>query len=167
MHSKELYKNAINVLKAMTDLLEMNLKENSGVKETVEQKSDKPEKKIEAPKKAEKQEEKKISLAEVRTALSKKSTAGFTSSVRKLIQLQGVETLTAVNPKKYELLMKQADKIELFSKITSVLEQQEKNGFSDQFPVLFDYHYASSMADLNPDYYESFLRDAKELKVAN
>lgn len=167
MDSKELYKNAINVLKAMTDLLEINLKENSGVKEPVEQKTDKPERKIETPKKTEKKEEKMISLAEVRTVLSKKSTAGFTSSVRKLIQLQGVETLTAVNPKKYQFLLRQANKIELFAEITSVLEQQEKKGVSDQFPALFDYHYATSMADLNPDYYESFLRDAKELKLAN
>ena len=167
MDSKELYKNSINGLRALADLLEMNLKTNSGVKEPVEQKADKSERKQRASKKAETQEEKIIPLAKVRTLLSKKSTAGFTSSVRKLIQLQGVENLTAVNPKKYSFLMRQADKIELFSEITSVLEQQEKKGVSDQFPALFDYHYATSMADLNPDYYESFLRDAKELKLAN
>jgi hypothetical protein len=59
--------------------------------------------------------------------------------------------------------MKQGLKIELFEEICRTLEAQKANGFEASLPALFGHHHATGLENLCPDYYESFLRDHKEL----
>jgi hypothetical protein len=152
MDKNETYRKIIEGCRAMADLLEEELK---GSIETAP--------KAEAEKKAEK---KTVALEDVRAALSAKSSAGLSSQVRMLLGLHSAKKLSEVKKEEYELLLAQAEKLELLEEISKTLGEKEKNGLASIFPALFEHHYATSLADLKPDYYESFLRDAKELNDA-
>lgn len=61
----------------------------------------------EAPPKA--PESKKVTLEEVRAVLAEKSHDGLTAEVRVLLQKYNAEKLSAVNPKDYAALLKDAE----------------------------------------------------------
>lgn len=107
-----------------------------------------------------------VTLEQVRAVLSAKSSAGLMGQVRMLLGLHSAKKLSEVNKEDYAMLLAQAGKLELLDEISKTLAEKERNGLSSIFPALFEHHYATGLADLKPDYYESFLRDAKELNDA-
>ena len=62
---------------------------------------------VEASNSAEKKPE--LKLEDVRAVLAEKSRAGFTADVRTLLQKYGASKLSAVDPKHYEALLKDAE----------------------------------------------------------
>jgi hypothetical protein len=159
MDKNVLYRKIIEGCRSMADLLEEELRDSDKPAEPIVKTQAKPVV-------ATADEEKKISLSEVRAVLSAKSGAGHASEVRMLLDLHGAKKLSEVKEEDYDLLLRQAQKAELFGQISEGLKQQEANGFGSILPALFDHHYAKELADLKPEYYESFLRDLKELNHA-
>lgn len=54
-------------------------------------------------------EEKVLTLEEVRAVLAEKSRAGFTAQIREILVKHGAEKLSAVNPSEYEALLKEVE----------------------------------------------------------
>lgn len=52
-----------------------------------------------------------LTLEEVRTVLADKSRAGHTAAIRTLLQKYGTSKLSAVDPKHYEALLKDAEEL--------------------------------------------------------
>jgi hypothetical protein len=55
--------------------------------------------------------QKKYTLEEVRSVLAKKSQSGHTAEVKALLTKYGVDKLSAIDPSKYEALLKDAEDI--------------------------------------------------------
>lgn len=113
-----------------------------------------------------KKKEEKVSLEDVRALLAKKSSEGSRETVVALLGIHGSHKLSEISEDKYGILLRQAQNIEKLSEIIKALEIQKENGFEEGFNGLFEHHFATSLADLDPNYYESFLRDAKALNKA-
>lgn len=119
---------------------------------TVEQK--------EAPKKV-------YTLTEVRSRLTQKSRDGYSDQVKALVKKYGEGTLSSVKSENYEDLLLEAQftcreaitKDEVKARITEL----KKNGFEKELPALFEHCGATSLKDLAPEHYASFMRDAWRL----
>lgn len=55
--------------------------------------------------------EEKLTLEDIRAVLADKSRAGYTAAIRSLLQKYGASKLSSVDPKHYEFLLKDAEKI--------------------------------------------------------
>jgi hypothetical protein len=156
MNRNELIKKAIEGLHALAELIE------TGMNSVKEPNSELSGIVVEAAR----PEEKQTTLEEVRGILALKAKDGMGAQVRMLLQLHGAQKLSEIAPGKFGMLARQGEKLETLDVITATLEKQKANGFEDAFPALFDHHYATGLADLDPNYYESFLSDAEELNHA-
>lgn len=104
------------------------------------------------------------SFTELRTLLTNYSRDGFTDQVRELVGKYGNGKLSGVDPERYSEL---ADEARIrckqsFTKedIVARIEELMTEGHADELPGLFEHHYATSIDDLNSNYYSSFMRDA-------
>lgn len=154
MNKKDMAEKAIECLRALADLIEM---ENHDAVQGVE---------IQPQKDWHEPAQKQTTLEEVRGILALKAKEGMGAQVRMLLQLHGAQKLSEIAPGKFGMLARQGEKLETLDVIAATLEKQKANGFEDAFPALFEHHYATGLADLDPNYYESFLSDAEELNHA-
>ena len=102
------------------------------------------------------------SLTEVRAVLADKSRDGHTARIKKLIQKYGAPRLSEVDPVHYRDLL---DEGRCLGATREDIEQAlaEKEAVRSEFPAIFEHHHATSLADLNEEYYPSFLRDIRRL----
>ena len=154
MNNNEMAEKAIECLRALADLIEVE------IHDTVQDRKAQSQKDWHEP------AQKQTTLEEVRGILALKAKEGMGAQVRMLLQLHGAQKLSEIAPGKFGMLARQGEKLETLDVIAATLEKQKANGFEDAFPALFDHHYATGLADLDPNYYESFLSDAEELNHA-
>ena len=106
-------------------------------------------------------------LTEVRSRLTQKSRDGYSDQVKALVKKYGEGTLSSVKSENYEDLLLEAQftcreaitKDEVKARITEL----KKNGFEKELPALFEHCGATSLKDLAPEHYASFMRDAWRL----
>lgn len=112
----------------------------------------------------EKPEEISLTLTDVRKVLAEKSRAGHTEQVRVLLEKYGADKLSAINPTHYKNLVNEATYLgATLEDIKAALEEKTKEGLKDKFPAVFGHHYATTLEDLKPSSYPSFLRDIRGL----
>ena len=112
----------------------------------------------------EKPEEVSLTLTEVRKVLAEKSRAGHTEHVRLLLEKYGADKLSAINPTHYKSLVDEATYLgTTFEDIKSALEDKTQEGLKDKFPAVYEHHFATTLEDLKPSSYPSFLRDIRGL----
>ena len=102
------------------------------------------------------------SLTDVRAILADKSRDGHTARIKKLLQKYGAPRLSEVDPVHYRDLL---DEGRYLGATKADIEQAlaEKEAVRSEFPAIFEHHHATSLADLNEEYYPSFLRDIRRL----
>jgi len=102
------------------------------------------------------------SLTEVRAVLADKSRDGHTARIKKLLQKYGAPRLSEVDPVHYRDLL---DEGRCLGATREDIEQAlaEKEAVRSEFPAIFEHHHATSLVDLNEEYYPSFLRDIRRL----
>ena len=103
-----------------------------------------------------------LTLQDVRKVLVEKSREGYSEDIRALLVKYGAEKLSEINPTNYQILMDEAASFGATIEIIKA-ELKKKQEFSDQFKALYEYHFATSLADLKKEYYSSFLRDLRSL----
>jgi transposase len=113
----------------------------------------------------ERQEEITLSLTDVRKILAEKSRAGHTDLVRLLLEKYGADKLSAIDPSHYKNLVDEAECLgATLEDLKAAVDEKTKEGLSEWIPEVFKHHYATSLEDLNPSYYPSFLRDIRRLR---
>ena len=100
-------------LQAVADAVADNGAAEAGKPDTKEQekagKAGKAAKKEEKPAAKQAQEEKPLTLEEVRAVLAEKSRAGHTAEVRELLNKHGADKLSGIDPAEYAALLPQAE----------------------------------------------------------
>jgi hypothetical protein len=111
-----------------------------------------------------KKEEITLSLIDVRKILAEKSRAGHTDQVRLLLEKYGADKLSAIDPSHYKNLVDEAECLgATIEDIKAAIEKRTDEGLGDKLQAVFKHHHATSLEDLKPSYYPSFLRDMKGL----
>lgn len=104
MSKVKLLLDVINDIRSLADSLEVLANATESV--------DTAEKKTAAKlKPAKKDEEKTVSLEDVRKVLAEKSRAGFTNEVKAIITAHGSDKLSDINPSEYPAVLKEAEVI--------------------------------------------------------
>ena len=112
----------------------------------------------------EKPEEVSLTLTDVRKVLAEKSRAGHTEQVRLLLEKYGADKLSAINPTHYKNLVDEATCLgATLADIKVALEDKTQEGLKEKFPAVFNHHFATTLEDLKPAAYPSFLRDIRGL----
>lgn len=100
-------------LQAVADAVADNGAAEAGKPDTKEQekagKAGKAAKKEEKPAAKQAQEEKPLTLEEVRAVLAEKSRAGHTAEVRELLNKHGADKLSEIDPAEYAALLAEAE----------------------------------------------------------
>ncbi len=100
-------------LQAVADAVADNGAAEAGKPDTKEQekagKAGKAAKKEEKPAAKQAQEEKPLTLEEVRAVLAEKSRAGHTAEVRELLNKHGADKLSGIDPAEYAALLAEAE----------------------------------------------------------
>ena len=107
-------------------------------------------------------EESSLRLEDVRKVLANKSREGYTKKVRDLLIKYGAEKLSEINPKNYKILLEEACCLGATLEMIKD-EVNKKKDYSDKVNEIFKYHSATSLDDLNKDYYPGVLRDIRGL----
>jgi len=102
------------------------------------------------------------SLTEVRAVLADKSRDGHTARIKKLLEKYGAPRLSEVDPVHYRDLLDEGRCLGA-TREDIELALAEKEALRSEFPPVFEHHHATSLADLNEEYYPSFLRDIRRL----
>ena len=113
-----------------------------------------------APKKA-------YTLTEVRAFLTQKVRTGYGDQVKTLVKKYGDGTLSSVKSENYKDLLSDA----MFTcrepitkdEVKARIKELRENGFEKELPALFEHCGATSLADLAPEHFASFMRDAWRL----
>jgi CTP synthase (UTP-ammonia lyase) len=105
-----------------------------------------------------------LTLVEVRRTLAEKSREGFTEQIRSLLIKYGADKLSEIDPKNYVALVNEAQYLGTsLDAIKASLEKLKSQNCENQIKEVFAHHYATSLEDLKPEYYSSFIRDIEEL----
>jgi hypothetical protein len=105
-----------------------------------------------------------LSLTDVRKILAEKSRAGYTEQVRLLLEKYGADKLSAIDPAHYNNLVNEAECLgATLDDLKAAIDEKTKAGLEDKIPEVCEHHRATSLEDLKPTYYPSFLRDIKGL----
>jgi hypothetical protein len=104
------------------------------------------------------------SLVEVRKILAEKSREGFTEQIRSLLIKYGADKLSEIDSKNYVALVNEAQYLGTnLDDIKASLNKLKSQNCENQIKEVFAHHYATSLEDLKPEYYSSFIRDIEEL----
>jgi len=113
---------------------------------------------------------KEYTFEEVRAILTAKSREGYTDAVKALVNKYGGGKLSTVKSENYADLLNEAEfscrKPFTREEISARIGELEKKGYSAEIPALLEHHLASSLDDLKPEHYVSFMRDAWRLDHA-
>jgi acyl-ACP thioesterase len=154
-------------LRSLADLLELaaDLISTHGLQALLNTDTKQPELFASEPKASEReQEQKTLSLTDVRKILAEKSRAGHTDQVRLLLEKYGADKLSAIDPSHYKNLVDEAECLgATIDDLKTAIEEKTKAGLGDKLQAVFEHHHATSLEDLKPSYYLSFLRDMKGL----
>jgi dsDNA-binding SOS-regulon protein len=113
----------------------------------------------------ERQEEITLTLTDVRKILAEKSRAGHTDQVRLLLENYGADKLSAIDPSHYKNLVDEAECLgATLEDLKAAVDEKTKEGLAEWIPEVFKHHYSTSLEDLNPSHYPSFLRDIRRLR---
>jgi hypothetical protein len=105
-----------------------------------------------------------LTLVEVRRTLAEKSREGFTEQIRNLLIKYGADKLSEIDPKNYAALVNEAQYLGTsLDDIKASLGKLKSQNCENQIKEVFAHHYATSLEDLKPEYYSSFIRDIEEL----
>jgi hypothetical protein len=152
-------------LRSLADLLELaaDLINTHGLQALLNPNTKQPELFASEPKASER-EQNNLSLTDVRKILAEKSRAGYTEQVRLLLEKYGADKLSAIDPSHYKNLVDEAECLgATLDDLKAAIEEKTEAGLGDKIQAVFGHHHATSLNDLKPSYYLSFLRDMKGL----
>ena len=142
------------VAQAIIELADSLADENPTLVDTTEKKESSAPKKV-------------YTLTEVRTFLTQKVRDGYRDQVKALVKKYGDGMLSSVKSENYEDLLSDV----MFTcrepitkdEVKARIKELRENGFEKELPALFEHCGATSLADLEPEHFASFMRDAWRL----
>lgn len=163
-------KKALDYLSLLHSSLKVETESAPIIKREVAIEKTKRETKEETPKAQIIEEEKPLSLEDVRKILTSYIRSGYSDQVKSLVEKYGNGKLSVVKSENYHALLRDA-KYTCRTPITKDevserVEELKTEGYSDRLSSLFEHHNATGLDDLKSEYYASFMRDAEEIDHA-
>ncbi len=163
-------KKALDFLSLLHSSLKVETESAPIINKEVAIEETKREAKEEVPKAKIIEEEKPLSLEDVRKILTSYTRSGYSSEVKSLVEKYGNGKLSAVKSENYSALLREAKytcRTPLTKdEVAGRIEELKTEGYSDKLSALFEHHNATGLDDLKSEYYASFMRDAEEIDHA-
>ena len=118
---------------------------------------------------AEKKTVEEVTLEKVRDVLLERTHAGYRDRVKDCVVKYSKDgTLTGVSKDNYTHLLREVKwncrgPIER-KEVEDFISGLVKDGYKDDIPAVLEHHCATSLDDLKPEYYASFMRDLEGLR---
>lgn len=110
-----------------------------------------------------------VTLEKVRDVLLERTHAGYRDRVKDCVVKYSKDgTLTGVSKDDYTQLLREVKwscrgPIER-KEVEDFISGLVRDGYRDDIPAVLEHHYATSLDDLKPEYYASFMRDLEGLR---